>query len=261
MVANLVANSVVSFPSLRNPGPLPWAEADRGNDLRPLTRPAGTLSPRPTRGEGRVRILRTLISRFVPVNRNAAFRRPPAARARVAEILERSLQAAARSDPANARRTFQAAQRGESPSSVNAAFHRWFMGRGARLGSWPVSRSERNKALPMNRRIVAQVSNLLYCRFPVGRPYENRTAGGLEIRDTADWKSALQASAGSWVPARSSFPGNSPPISRGECRFTVPLPTALGSISLLLNIPAPARWPAPRPLPRPQTYARGCWVP
>ena len=97
----------------------------------PLTRPAATLSPRRTRGEGRVRIPRTLISRLVPVNRNAAFRRQPAAGARVAEILERSLQAAARSDPANARRTFQAARRGESPSSVNAAFHRRFMGRGA----------------------------------------------------------------------------------------------------------------------------------
>ena len=60
---------------------------------------------------------------------NAAFRRQTAAWARVAEILERSLQAAASSDPANARRTFQAAERGESPSSVNAAFHRQFMGR------------------------------------------------------------------------------------------------------------------------------------
>ena len=79
-----------------------------------------------------MRIPRTLVSRFIPVIRNAAFRRQPAAWARVAEILERSLQAAARSDPANARRTFQAAQRGESPSSVNAAFHRRF--RGSLLG-------------------------------------------------------------------------------------------------------------------------------
>ena len=77
-----------------------------------------------------VRTPRTLISRLVPVNRNAAFRRQPAAWARVAEILERSLQAAARSDPANARRTSQAAQRGENLSSVNAAFHQRFMVRG-----------------------------------------------------------------------------------------------------------------------------------
>ena len=39
----------------------------------PLTRPVATLSPRRTRGKGGVRIPRTLISRFIPVNRNAAF--------------------------------------------------------------------------------------------------------------------------------------------------------------------------------------------
>jgi len=47
------------------------------------------------------------------------------------------------------------------------------------------------------REIVAQVSNLLYRRLPAGRTVarENafgpRPACGLEIRDTADWKSAL----------------------------------------------------------------------
>ena len=39
--------------------------------------------------------------------------------------------------------------------------------------------------------LVAQVSNLLYRRLPVGRPLEGRGAGGLEIRDTAGWKPAL----------------------------------------------------------------------
>src|SRR5438552_3627636 len=45
---------------------------------------------------------------------------------------------------------------------------------------------------------VAQVSNLLYRRFPIGgmrrdSPRSNACgAGGLEIRDTADWKSALR---------------------------------------------------------------------
>ena len=67
----------------------------------------------------------------------------------------------------------------------------------------------------MNRRIVAQVSNLLYRRLPVGRLHENRMAGGLEIRDTADWKSALQPS-GSWSrcanPESWRLPTNRPAI-------------------------------------------------
>src|SRR6266436_1627550 len=46
---------------------------------------------------------------------------------------------------------------------------------------------------------VAQVSNLLCRRLPVGRACKLRSAGGLEIRDTADWKSALR---GSMRPAR-----------------------------------------------------------
>ena len=47
---------------------------------------------------------------------------------------------------------------------------------------------------------VAQVSNLLYRRFPIGRMFRDSPrsnacgAGGLEIRDTADWKSALPPS-------------------------------------------------------------------
>src|SRR6266567_9183215 len=41
---------------------------------------------------------------------------------------------------------------------------------------------------------VAQVSNLLCRRLPVGKAYELPSACGLEIRDTADWKSAL------WLP-------------------------------------------------------------
>jgi hypothetical protein len=39
---------------------------------------------------------------------------------------------------------------------------------------------------------VAQVSNLLYRRLPVGKPGPWQSACGLEIRDTADWKSAPQ---------------------------------------------------------------------
>ena len=53
-----------------------------------------------------------------------------------------------------------------------------------------------NLACFTNRRMSRQVldcASPLYRRLPVGRPCENRTAGGLEIRDTADWKSALQA--------------------------------------------------------------------
>ena len=39
---------------------------------------------------------------------------------------------------------------------------------------------------------VARVSNLLCRRLPVGRVFAVRDASGLEIRDTADWKSALR---------------------------------------------------------------------
>src|SRR5688572_23675775 len=48
---------------------------------------------------------------------------------------------------------------------------------------------------------VAQVSNLLFADFRVGMPMRNScggrpfvTSGGLETRDTADWKSALRRS-------------------------------------------------------------------
>src|SRR5664279_1009740 len=41
------------------------------------------------------------------------------------------------------------------------------------------------------REIVAQISNLLCRRLPVGRPFEGGSGGGLEIRDTAGWKPAL----------------------------------------------------------------------
>jgi hypothetical protein len=40
--------------------------------------------------------------------------------------------------------------------------------------------------------LVAQVSNLLYRRLPVGTPGARLYVCGLEIRDTADWKSALR---------------------------------------------------------------------
>src|SRR6266508_697284 len=47
-------------------------------------------------------------------------------------------------------------------------------------------------------RSVAQISNLLYRRIPFVRPSDNSATQevskscGLEIRDTADWKSALR---------------------------------------------------------------------
>jgi hypothetical protein len=46
--------------------------------------------------------------------------------------------------------------------------------------------------------VLAQVFNLLYRRLPVGWPWQGvarpgvRDVCGLEIRDTADWQSALQ---------------------------------------------------------------------
>ena len=46
--------------------------------------------------------------------------------------------------------------------------------------------------------IVAQISNPLYRRFPIGRPSPRPTrlnfpgVCGLKTRDTADWKSALR---------------------------------------------------------------------
>ena len=43
------------------------------------------------------------------------------------------------------------------------------------------------------RLVVAQVSNLPCRRLPAGRPVCRRAFGGLEIRDTADWKSAPRA--------------------------------------------------------------------
>src|SRR5437867_12767428 len=52
---------------------------------------------------------------------------------------------------------------------------------------------------PSGERPVAQVSNLLYRRFPIGRTFREParsntcSARGLEIRDTADWKSALRS--------------------------------------------------------------------
>jgi hypothetical protein len=39
---------------------------------------------------------------------------------------------------------------------------------------------------------VAQISNLLYRRLPVGGPSGDTVACGLEIRDTAGWKPALR---------------------------------------------------------------------
>ena len=69
------------------------------------------------------------------------------------------------------------------------------------FGSWSQYAPILASGLSMNRDLVAQVSNLLYRRLPVGRPCTIPAprycspACGLEIRDTADWKSALQ---GSW---------------------------------------------------------------
>ena len=54
----------------------------------------------------------------------------------------------------------------------------------------------RPRAVPGCRGCVAQVSNLLYRRLPVGRLYPRGRVCGLEIRDTADWKSALRLPVG-----------------------------------------------------------------
>ncbi len=68
---------------------------------------------------------------------------------------------------------------------------------------------------------VAQISNLLYRRIPFGRPpdhsqaQEVSKAGGLEIRDTADWKSALR-SVGTHALNRY-------PLGGGEGRGALPL--------------------------------------
>ncbi|HXP60279.1 MAG TPA: efflux transporter outer membrane subunit [Dongiaceae bacterium] len=48
------------------------------------------------------------------------------------------------------------------------------------------------RAASRSRGCVAQVSNLLYRRLPVGRLHLLARICGLEIRDTADWKSALR---------------------------------------------------------------------
>src|SRR5437667_8322512 len=54
---------------------------------------------------------------------------------------------------------------------------------------------------PVGEQSVAQVSNLLYRRFPIGRSLRGSARSvtcsvcGLEIRDTADWKSELRGSA------------------------------------------------------------------
>ena len=58
---------------------------------------------------------------------------------------------------------------------------------------------------------VAQTSSLPYRRLPVGRPYLSGHFCGLEIRDTADWKSALRRPVGetretSGLAARSAAP-------------------------------------------------------
>ena len=61
----------------------------------------------------------------------------------------------------------------------------------------PTARSfHRPKAAAGSRGCVAQVSNLLYRRLPVGRPYLPGRTCGLEIRDTTDWKSALRLPVG-----------------------------------------------------------------
>src|ERR1041385_2970776 len=72
-----------------------------------------------------------------------------------------------------------------------------------------------------NRRGVAQISNLLYRRLPVGRlsvgpglqNYSMRC--GLEIRDAADWKSALRVTRGAGDVAQiSNLPYRRLPVGR-----------------------------------------------
>ncbi len=91
----------------------------------------------------------------------------------------------------------------------------------------------------MNRRSVAQVSNLLYRRLPIGSSSEHPGAGGLEIRDipTRREKSALRSEqvSGSWSQCmRASERG----LSMNRDLLIVGMPTGCGIIS-----------PSPRPSP------------
>jgi len=77
------------------------------------------------------------------------------------------------------------------------------------VGSWSVSRSNRNRQFPRNRSLVAQISNLLDRGFPIRWSWLNRRglgggrpAGRVELGDTADWKSALPAGGGSGSVSR-----------------------------------------------------------
>jgi len=76
--------------------------------------------------------------------------------------------------------------------SRSAGSSAWSWGADCRLTR--VFRSPR--AVPGSRGGVAQVSNLPYRRLPVGKLYLPGRIGGLEIRDTADWKSALRLPVG-----------------------------------------------------------------
>ena len=81
---------------------------------------------------------------------------------------------------------------------------------------------------------VAQVFNLLYRRLPVGRRWakpaglEFRGACGLEIRDTADCKSALRLrSSPRWLlPPPSSVPPTQCPPGRSSARFPNSIPNS-----------------------------------
>jgi len=82
---------------------------------------------------------------------------------------------------------------------------------------------------------VAQIFNLLYRRITFGTVREfprpvgiGQTSGGLQTRDTADWKSALQGCRNHVVhPAGSSVGGRTPHGVRTSCSPS-PRPSPLG---------------------------------
>ncbi|MEK7686069.1 MAG: hypothetical protein AAB466_11665 [Verrucomicrobiota bacterium] len=67
------------------------------------------------------------------------------------------------------------------------------------------------------RDFVAQISNLLFRRLPVGRPFDRREGCGLEIRDTADWKPVhlLRPCRAARIPRSSPVPRHSRQTERG----------------------------------------------
>src|SRR5450759_2665858 len=106
---------------------------------------------------------------------------------------------------------------GFSESRVTVAGYRW-------LGA--------NATIRIAAPLVAQVSNLLYRRLPVGCSCPYPSACGLEIRDTADWKSALPSCGRSRLKRTHDIPNLTMNISAPFIRR--PAGTSLLAIGLFL---------------------------